>query len=770
MASNGSHAELSRLDLPIQGMSCAACAARIESRLAGQPGVDSASVNYATKVATLRYDPSRIAPAKIADVVNDLGYHAQLPAEGAKSGTANEVAQPTSHPSAPGDEHIRLRSTFVLAAILTAPVVVLAMSHGRIEALIGPPFDRWTHWVQLVLTTPVLFWCGARIFRSAILGARHGSANMDTLVALGSGTVYIFSLVATIWPDLFTAIPGASHTHTGAAHMAPVYYEAAASIVTFIVLGKFIESAATARTTGALRALVSLQPRTARVIRDHREVEIPIAEVCVGDVVLVRPGESIPVDGVVSSGRSAIDESTLTGESMPVDKSVGDAVFAATVNGTGALYVTAAKVGADTAHQQIVRLVEEAQGTKAPISRLADRVSGIFVPVIIIIAAVTFAAWYAFAPTETRLTSAVVAAVSVLIIACPCALGLATPTAIMVATGRAARHGILVRSAPSLEKAHEISAIILDKTGTITLGRPVVDVIHPAEGVAERDLLRFAASAESVSEHPIAAAVVRAARDRSVAISPPSSFTAYPGLGIIATLDGVSILIGTATLLRQHNVTLTLEAAAADHAARGCTVMHVAVDRREIGILAVRDPVRPTSASAIARLRAIGIDVTMMTGDNRQTAEAVAREVGIESVVAEVLPAGKADAVAVLQSRGHVVAMVGDGINDAPALARADVGMAVGTGTDIAIASADFTLIRGDLHAVADAITLSRDTMRTIRQNLFWAFAYNVVAIPIAAGALYPLTGWLLSPIIASATMAFSSVSVVLNSLRLRGR
>ena len=513
-----------------------------------------------------------------------------------------------------------------------------------------------------------------------------------------------------------------------------------------------------------------MQPKTARVVRNGAEESVPVESVAVGDVIAVRPGEKIPVDGRVESGGSAVDESMLTGESVPVEKSPGSDVFGATLNTTGALRFVATKVGQDTALQQIVRLVQEAQGSKAPIARLVDRISGIFVPIVIVIALATFAVWWFVSPPDARLSMALVTAVSVLVIACPCALGLATPTAIMVGTGRGAEHGILIKGGEALETAQKLTTVVLDKTGTITEGKPALTDVVPADGWSEADLLHIAASAEKSSEHPLAAAIVRGATSRGIALAEPTRFQAVVGHGVEATIDGRAVLIGKASLLSERGVAVTLAERAAELAALGRTPMFVAVDGREAGLVAVADKVKPESMDAIARMHAIGLRVVMMTGDNRRTAEAVASQVGIDEVFAEVLPKDKADRVKGLQEQGQIVGMVGDGINDAPALAQADVGMAIGTGTDVAIESSDITLIRGDLRTVPEAIALSHATMRAIKQNLFWAFVYNVLGIPIAAGLLYPFTGWLLSPIIASAAMAFSSVSVVLNSLRLRGR
>jgi Cu+-exporting ATPase len=792
---------IERTDMPIEGMTCASCANRIEKRLAKQPGVSSANVNFATKVATVKYDPAATGPEKLAKAVDDIGYKAVVPPKrdddvnpahghsghdhaamlaaqghGAHAGHAMiggaGSEDHSAHMNVGEAETRRLLTKMIVGAVLSLPVLVIAMSHGKIAAFNVP----WINWLQFALTTPVMFWCGWQFFRSAWKGLRHFSANMDTLVAMGTGAAYLYSLAATIWPEFFAGVGGtvASASHgegaMGGMTMVPVYYEAAAVIIVLILLGKYFEARATGRTSAAIKRLIGMQARTARVLRNGTEQDVPIESVVVGDRVLVRPGEKIPVDGDVESGQSAVDESMLTGESVPVEKAAGDSVFGATMNTTGALRLVATKVGSDSALQQIVRLVQEAQGSKAPIARLADKISGVFVPIVIAIALVTFVVWWFASPADSRLSMALVTAVSVLIIACPCALGLATPTAIMVGTGRGAEKGILIKGGEALETAHKLTAIVLDKTGTITHGKPAVTDIIPAPGgpLEERELLRLAASAEQHSEHLLAAAIVREAAARGLVLTEPIGFQAVVGHGVEATVDGRAVLVGKAALLEQRGIRSTLAETAAALAAMGRTPMFAAVDGREAGIVAVADTVRPESKEAIATMHALGLRVVMMTGDNQRTAEAVASQVGVDVVFADVLPKDKADKVKALQAEGHVVGMVGDGINDAPALAQADVGLAVGTGTDVAMESADITLMRGDLRTVPQAIALSHATMRTIKQNLFWAFIYNIVGVPIAAGVLFPFTGWLLSPIIASAAMAFSSVSVVLNSLRLR--
>ncbi|HWK89748.1 MAG TPA: copper-translocating P-type ATPase, partial [Longimicrobium sp.] len=663
-------------------------------------------------------------------------------------------------------EYRGLRRRFWIAALLSLPVLVIAMSHGRIAWLDFPGVN----WLQLVLATPVVLYSGGQFYRSAWLAFRHRAADMNTLIAVGTGTAFLYSVAATVAPSLFVTDPHAGMRGMGdAAAMPPVYFEAAAVIIALILLGRLLESRAKGRTGDAIRRLVGLQPKTARVIRGAAELDIPLEQVKRGDVVIVRPGEKIPVDGVVAEGASAVDESMLTGESLPVEKGAGAEVFGGTINRTGSFRFTATKVGRDTALQQIVKLVQDAQGSRAPIARLADVISGIFTPIVISIAIAAFVAWFVLAPTETRTTQALVAFVSVLIIACPCALGLATPTAIMVGTGKGAEHGVLIKGGESLETAHRLDTIVLDKTGTITEGRPeLTDVV--AEGMDDAELLRLVASAERGSEHPLGEAIVRGAQERGIALADASAFDAVAGHGVEATVDGSALLLGNARLMEQRGIALgALADRAAAFAEQGRTAMFAAVDGRAAGVLAVADRVKPEAKAAIAELRRMGLRVVMITGDNQRTADAVAREVGVDGVLAEVLPEGKVREVARLQGEGRRVGMVGDGINDAPALAQADVGIAIGTGTDVAIEASDVTLIRGDLRGVVTAIRLSRATIRTVKQNLFWAFVYNVVGIPIAAGVLYPATGWLLSPVLASAAMSLSSVSVVTNSLRLRG-
>ena len=838
-----------RVDLPLTGLTCASCARRVETQLGKAPGVRRAGVNFATSRATVEYDPSATGVRQLIDTVRATGYgtagtaradfvvdDSARPAGSARPleqhlaslagvvqatfnlaqmevrveylpgatdpatirraiesfgyrvaesrGGGGDAAAEDSEQAARLAEYHDLRRKFRIAAVLSLPVLVIAMSHGRVAL-----FDRpWINWLQLALATPVVLYCGAQFFRGAWAAFRHRAADMNTLIALGVGAAYLYSVAATIAPHLFRGATGddpmagmAGLTDAPHAQTVPVYFEAAAVIVALIVLGRMLESRAKSKTGDAIRRLVGLQAKTARVVRQvdgaSKELDIPVEEVVPGDIVIVRPGEKIPVDGRVTEGASAVDEAMLTGESLPVEKKSGDEVFGATINKTGTFRFEATKVGRDTALQQIVKLVQDAQGSKAPIARLADVISGIFTPVVLCVAIATFAVWFVLAPEPVRFTMALVNFVAVLIIACPCALGLATPTAIMVGTGKGAEHGVLIKGGESLETAHQLDTIVLDKTGTITKGEPALTDVIAANGtgngavggVTESDLLRIVASAERGSEHPLGEAIVRGAAERGLALSDPRDFQAIAGHGIEATVDERRLLLGNVKLMRDRGIDVgTFEERAAALASEGKTPMYAALDGRFAGLVAVADQIKPESREAITAMRALGLDVVMMTGDNRRTAEAVARQVGIERVLADVLPEGKSAEVRRLQQEKRRVGMVGDGINDAPALAQADVGIAIGTGTDVAMEASDVTLIRGDLRGVVTAIGLSRSTIRAVKQNLFWAFIYNVVGIPIAAGLLYPFTGWLLSPIIASVAMSLSSVSVVANSLRLK--
>jgi Cu+-exporting ATPase len=639
-----------------------------------------------------------------------------------------------------------------VGAVLTAPVLFAAMAGNffPVGILANP-------WLQLALIAPVMFYSGWPIHRTGWLSLAHRQAEMNSLITLGSSAAFGFSLVVAVAPSILPA------------GLREVYFEAVGVIITLILVGRLFEARAKAGTGAAIRKLIGLQARTARVVRNGTQTDIPVEDVVAGDVVIVRPGEKIPVDGEVVEGESAVDESMITGEPIPATKRAGDTVIGATINRTGSFRFRATRVGRDTMLAQIIKLVQQAQGSKAPIQRLADAVSSYFVPAVIGIAIWTFVAWFLFGP-QPAFTSAMVAAVAVLIIACPCALGLATPLSVMVATGKGAEQGILIRSAEALETAHKLDSIVLDKTGTITRGQPAITDVLPEGDIKEDELLRLAASAERPSEHPLAAAVVAGARSREIILSEPAGFDSITGKGVRATVDSRSILIGNPALLRDVGIdTTALEAEADRLAADGKTPLLVAIDGKPAGVIAVADTLKEESVAAVASLRALGLEVVMITGDNRRTAAAIARQVGIGRVLAEVLPDRKAAEIRRLQSEGRRVAMVGDGINDAPALAQADVGMAIGTGTDVAIESSDITLISGALTGVTTAIELSRATMRNIRQNLVFAFAYNVIGIPIAAGVLYPFVGLRLSPMIAAAAMAMSSLSVVSNSNRLRG-
>jgi len=741
-----------RIDLPITGMTCAACANRIERTLAKQPGVNSASVNFATERATVSFDPQATNVDSLVETVRSAGYDAHP--------TASDDGEDPLE-KAHAEEYRTAKRKFIVAAALSLPVLVIAMSHGTIAWL---NFEG-VNWLQLVLTTPVVLYSGRHFYTGAWAAFRHRAADMNTLIAVGTGTAFIYSVLATAFPSWFVTSAHGSH-----ATDVPVYFEAAAVIIALILLGSLFESRAKGRTGEAIRKLVGLQPKTAMVIRDGDEIEVATDTVLKGDIVVVRPGEKIAVDGVVTEGSSAVDESMLTGESIPVEKHAGDEVFAATINKTGAFYFRATKVGKDTALQQIVQLVRDAQGSKPPIAKLADKISGIFTPVVISIAIATFVVWFVAASPEVRFTMALVNFVSVLIIACPCALGLATPTAIMVGTGKGAELGILIKGGDSLETAHKLDTIVLDKTGTITKGEPsLTDVV--AFDLDETELLRLIASAEASSEHPLAAAIVAGAKEHGISVERAEKFNAVEGRGVEARVDGREIVLGNERLMQERLIDVNTDAseALAQLASEGKTPMLAAIDGKLAGIIAVADTVKDESKTAISDFKQLGLTVVMMTGDNQRTADAVAKEVGVDRVIAEVLPEGKSSEIKRLQGEGRSVGMVGDGINDAPALAQADVGIAIGTGTDVAIEASDITLIRGDLRGVATAIGLSKATIRTVKQNLFWAFIYNVIGIPIAAGALYPVFGWLLSPIIASAAMSLSSVSVVTNSLRLRG-
>jgi len=723
-----------RVDLKISGMTCAACAARVEKTLGGLEGVLRANVNFAMERASVEYIPGQISPADMKRAVADIGYRAE---EGGKRFDGDREKLERERQTR---RQVRL---FSLSAALSIPLLAVMFSE-LLNINLPPIFHNKVF--QFALATPVQFVAGFQFYRGSFNSLKHGSANMDVLVAMGTSAAYFYSVATTFF------------------FSGHVYYETGAIIISLIILGKMLESIAKGRTSEAIKKLMGLQAKTARVIRDGQEKDIPVEDVLVGDLVLVRPGEKVPVDGVIKDGYSTIDESMLTGESIPVDKRAGDEIIGSTINKHGTFKFQATKVGSDTALAQIIKIVEEAQGSKAPIQRLADVISAYFVPAVVGIAVATFLAWY-FLADPGNFTRALINFTAVLVIACPCALGLATPTSIMVGTGRGAENGILIKGGEHLEKAHALNTIILDKTGTITRGEPsLTDVFVIVDALGEKELLRLVASAERGSEHPLGEAVVKGARERGVELEDPRGFEAIPGHGIAAEIGGKTVLIGNRRLMISRNIdTARLEGKVDSLEGQGKTAMLVAVDGKAAGVVAVADTVKDTSAEAIRALKDMGIQTIMITGDNRRTAAAIARQVGLdpENVLAEVLPQDKAREVNKLKDQGRVVGMVGDGINDAPALASADVGFAIGTGTDVAMEAADITLIRGDLRGVAASIKLSRSTMKNIRQNLFWALIYNTLGIPVAALGF-------LSPVLAGAAMAFSSVSVVLNALRLK--
>jgi Cu+-exporting ATPase len=739
-------ASMERVTAPVRGMHCAACVGKVERALRGVPGVADAAVNLATEQARVAFDPARTDFATLQTAVTAAGYTLTAPAAEAALPTVTVADADRA------SEERAMRRKVLVGAALTTPVVIGSMPDifPWAPALLRDP------WTLLILTAPVQFWVGAQFHLGFLHDLRYRSASMATLVSIGTNAAWLFSVAVTLWPHVFT--------HLGAMP----YYETAAVVITLVVLGRWLETRARGRTSEAIRRLVSLAPRTARVLRDGQDVDVPTDAVVVGDLVRIRPGERVPVDGVVVDGRSTVDESMLTGESLPVAKDPGAPVFGGTLNRTGSFVFRATRVGAQTTLARIVALVAEAQGSRAPIQRLADRVAAVFVPVVLVIAAATFAGWALFGP-EPALLYALTNAVAVLVIACPCAMGLATPTAIMVGTGKGAEHGVLVKSAAALERLHRVSTMVFDKTGTLTVGRPRVTDLAASPTVTDDDVLALAAAAEQGSEHPLGEAMSQAAKERGLSLPPVTEFTTLPGQGIDAMAPDGRVLVGNRLLMDERGVDVRALQPTAERLARdGKTVVYIALAGQALGLVAAADVLKPDARAAVAALRARHLDVVMLTGDQRETAEAIAREAGIERVLAQVLPEDKAREVRALRDGGRMAAMVGDGINDAPALAQADVGIAMGSGTDVAIEAADVTLMRGSLAGVVAAFDLSRRTIRVIQQNLVWAFGYNVVLIPVAAGLLYPVWGVLLSPMLAGAAMAFSSVSVVANSLRLK--
>ena len=745
----------------VSGMTCAACSARVEKALSGLPGVRQAGVNLATQRATVTFDAATTGISVMEKAIKSEGYGV----------IRDEDTTAESFYEAQERERralrLRLSVSGVVAVYMLFVMIAMLFPGDWLPPLLT------NHYLLWALATPIQFWAGWQFYKGTWGPLKHGSANMNTLIAVGTSAAYFYSVAAVLAPDFFTA----------SGRAVAVYFDTAVLIVTLILTGRYLEARAKGRTTEAIQKLVGLRAKTARVLRDGAETDIPVTDLALGDVVIVRPGEKIATDGVIREGRSSLDESMVTGESMPVEKGPGDAVIGATVNRTGSFRFEVSRIGDDTVLAQIIRLVEEAQGSKAPIQRLADVIAGYFVPVVIVIALLVFALWAVIGPVPA-ITHALLNFVAVLVIACPCALGLATPTAIMVGTGKGAEQGILIRSGEALERAHKIRVVVLDKTGTLTRGAPVVTDLIPATGFTEDELLRFAASAERGSEHPLAEAILSSAAERDLKLAEAADFNALPGHGIQATVLGRRVLLGNLKLMQDQKVSVEDVAARVDAlAADGKTPVLVSVDGIGAGLIAVADTLKPDSAAAVAAMHRLGLAVVMLTGDNRRTAEAIGAQAGIDRVVAEVLPEHKAAEIKRLQAEGNVVAMVGDGINDAPALAQADVGIAIGTGTDVAMEVADVTLMRGDLRGVVNAIALSQRTLRTIKQNLFSAFGYNVLLIPVAAGVLYLLWGQagvpaglrfffgdygFLNPVLAALAMAFSSVTVVTNSLRLK--
>ncbi len=734
--------------LPIQGMSCASCVHKVEKAIQSLKGVIQVSVNLATERASIEYLPNIVSPNEFKSAIRNAGYQV-LEVKEEDVVEKERIAREA--------ELNQLKLKFIIGALLLTPILLLMYGAGLLESKFGVRREI-NFLVQFLLATPVQFWAGWQFYVGFWKAARHKTSDMNTLIAVGTSAAYFYSLIVTFLPHLIM-VKGL---------MLDVYFDTSAAIIVLILLGRFLEAKAKGRTSEAIKKLIGLQPKRARVLRNGTEIEIPVSEVLPGDLVIVRPGEKIPVDGVVKEGYSSVDESMVTGESFPVEKRPGDGVIGATINKAGTFKFEATRVGKDTVLAQIIRLVQEAQGSKPPIARMVDVVASYFVPTVIGIAIVTFIIWFLFGPPPS-FTYAFLNFIAVLIIACPCALGLATPTSIMVGTGKGAEHGILIRGAEALETAHQLNTIVLDKTGTLTKGEPSVTEVIESEGFTKEEVLFLAASAEKGSEHPLGEAILKKAKEEKLDLIDPFNFQAIPGYGIEARIDQREVLLGNLSLMEGRGVNLNgLLQKAEELSSQGKTPMFLAVNGKAAGLIGVADTLKENSKEAVKALHQLGLEVVMITGDNERTAKAIAHQIGINRIQAEVLPEKKAEEIKRLQGEGKKVGMVGDGINDAPALAQADVGIAIGTGTDVAIESSDITLIGGDLRGVVTAIALSKATIRNIKQNLFWAFAYNSLLIPVAAGVLYPFFGILLNPILAAGAMAFSSVTVVSNALRLR--